>query len=101
MFELCIFINQITKCDVVEIMLSANKDVELLVEYSELTAAYHTAKIQFTEDPMKLRTRDCSVVYAIVILKQWKHLYTTLAHAISKTVHHFLKHLISILCELV
>lgn len=48
---------------------------------------------------MELSARDCPVVYAVVILKQREHLDTTLAHAVSKTVHDFLKHLISILCE--
>ena len=44
-FKLRILVNQITKRDVVEIVLSANEDVEFLVQYRELTTADQTAKI--------------------------------------------------------
>lgn len=69
MFKVCIFVHQITKCYVINVVLSTNKNVESLIQDWEFTTAYQTPQIQLTKHAVKLRPRDSAIVYAVVIFK--------------------------------
>ena len=101
MFKQRILVYKVAKRDVIEVVFSADEDIEFFVQHSKLSTAHQAPEVQLTENTVKLTARHGAVVNAVVIFKQGEHLNTTLTHTVCETVHHHLKHLISILCEAV
>ena len=69
MFKQRILVYQVTKCDVIEVVFSADEDIEFLVQHRKLSTAHQAPKVQLAENTVELTARHGAFMNAVVIFK--------------------------------